>query len=224
VARLGVWTSGSISRVPSDDELVELEAWIESSANFVRNGGVLPRYASGPFDLELVPREKAEGRRLTSPGPTSDLLRRLLTTLKSKAEQMQAAGTEWLCVENYTGIFMFTEWGWSPMPRKIALLEDAVREAFPESPIAGVVICSGVSHFNGMVNDEVAETQAGSIGMRYTVQPWRAREALVIPLRPTAKCKPWRDLFGAEVDWLPWALEACCLPSLEAILAPPPDG
>lgn len=214
----GVWTAGAISSLPSDDECAELEAWIEASADFVRSGGALPRYADGPFDIELVRREDAQGKRLTSPGGTSDLLSRLLATLKSKEEQMQVTDTEWLCVENYTGIFMFTEWGWSPMPRKLSLLEEVVHGAFAEPAIAGVVICSGVSHFNGTVNEEHAETKSGAIGMRYAIEPRRAREALVIPLRDGASGEPWRSLFNAEPDWLPWALTECGLPALEEIL------
>jgi hypothetical protein len=216
--RLGVWAAGAISSVPSEAELVELEAWMERSASFIAGGGLLPRYAQGPFDLELVPFDKAQGKRLTAPGPTSDLLRRLLMTLESKASQMQVAGSEWLCVENYTGIFAFTNWGWSPMPEKLTVLEREILNHFPERPIAGVVICSGVSHFNGTVNEEYAETPHGSIGMRYAVQPWRAREMLVIPLERTTSAEPWRDLFTAEKDWLPWALAACDLPPLQGIL------
>jgi hypothetical protein len=174
---LGVWTAGAISSLPSNDECGELEAWIEASASFVRGGAVLPRYANGPFDIELVRREEAQGKRLTSPGGTSDLLARLLATLKSKEQQMQVTGTEWLCVENYTGIFMFTEWGWSPMPKKLSLLEGVVHSAFAEPAIAGVVICSGVSHFNGTVNEEHAETKSGAIGMRYPIEPASPRGA-----------------------------------------------
>src|SRR6202012_5964844 len=92
--RLDVWTAGSIFSVPSEAELAALEAWIDHSASFVVRGGSLPRYVQGPFDLELIARDRAQGKRLTAPGPSSDLLRRLLMTLKSKAAQMQAAGSE----------------------------------------------------------------------------------------------------------------------------------
>jgi hypothetical protein len=217
-SRLDVWTAGSISSVPSETELVALEAWIEHSASFVVRGGLLPRYTQGPFDLELIPLDKAQGKRLTAPGPSSDLLRRLLMALKSKVAQMQTAGSEWLCIENYTGIFAFTNWGWSAMPEKLAVLEGEILRALPEPTIAGVVICSGISHFNGAVNEEYAETPAGSIGMRYAVHPWRAREVLAIPLEHTRSAQLWRDLFAAEKDWLPWALAACDLPLLEEIL------
>lgn len=218
-SRLGVWTAGAIVAVPSEAELAELEAWIEESAGFVLSGGLLPRYSRGPFDVELLALSNAQGQRLKMPGPSSDLLRRLLMTMKSKAEQMSSAGTEWLCVENYTGIFAFTRWGYSAMPEKLAALEREVLRTFPESPIAGVVVCSGVSHFNGTVNEEYAETQSGSIGMRYAVEPWRAREMLAIPLGATSDCELWRELFKAEADWMAWALAACGLPCLEQILA-----
>jgi hypothetical protein len=217
-SRLGVWTAGSIAAVPSEAQLAEFEAWIEKSAGFVLGGGLLPRYSHGPFDVELIALGRAQGNPLNVPGPRSDLLRRLLMTLKSKAGQMRTAGTEWLCVENYTGIFAFTQWGCSAMPEKLAVLEDEILRTFPESPIAGVVVCSGVSHFNGTLNEEYAETPIGSIGMRYAVEPWRAREMLAIPLGRTRSAALWRSLFSEERDWLPWALAACGLPRLEEIL------
>jgi hypothetical protein len=221
--RLGVWTAGSIASLPSEAELAELEAWIEQSAAFVLSGGLLPRYSQGPFDIELIVLDQAQGNALKTPGPSSDLLRRLLMTMTSKAEQMSTAGTEWLCVENYTGIFAFTQWGWSAMPEKLAVLEREVLRTFPESPIAGVIVCSGLSHFNGTVNEEYAETPTGSIGMRYAVEPWRAREVLAIPLGATSGCALWRALFNAERDWVTWALDACELPTLEEILAMPSE-
>jgi hypothetical protein len=153
-----------------------------------------------------------------SPAGDGDLLARLLTAVRDKAKRMETAGTQCLCVENYTGIFAFTEWGWSPMPRKIALLEDAIRNALPERPIDGVVVCSGVSHFNGVVNEEIAETSTGSVGLRYAVTPWRAREALVVPIRDSDRTPIWREVFQAEAQWLPWALAECGLPPLEMIL------
>jgi hypothetical protein len=77
-----------------------------------------------------------------------------------------------------------------------------------------------VSHFNGTVQEEDRHTPTGAIGLRYPVVPWRAREAIIIPLRDTARpaAEQWRTVFGAERDWLPWALSEMGLPTLEEIL------
>jgi hypothetical protein len=220
-SRLGVWVTGELEDAPSDADLDEVVAWIEQCAGFVRRGGAVPRYTKAPFKLELIQMEDAHGRRLSSPVGEENLLPRLLNTLADKVQRMQKSGADWLCVENYTGIFAFTEWGLWPMPRKVAALEHEIGAAFPDKPIAGIVVCSGASHFNGTINEEAAETSTGAIGLRYAVAPWRAREALVIPLRDAGAAADWRQLFEAEHDWFAWALDEMGLPTFEEIMAQP---
>jgi hypothetical protein len=220
-SRLGVWVTGELEDAPSAGDVDEVVEWIEQCAGFVRRGGTLPRYTKAPFKLELIRMEDAQGRRLSSPVGEGNLLPRLLNTLADKVQRMEKSGADWLCVENYTGIFAFTEWGRWPMPRKLAALEHEISTAFPEKPIAGIVVCSGVSHFNGTVNAEASETATGAIGLRYAVAPWRAREALVIPLRDARAATDWGELFEAEHDWFPWALDEMGLPAFEDIMAHP---
>jgi hypothetical protein len=77
--------------------------------------------------------------------------------------------------------------------------------------------------FNGTVNQEAAETDTGSIGLRYPVLPWSAREAIVVPLRDRARdvTQHWRTLLEAERDWSAWALAEACLPTFDEIIEQP---
>ena len=100
------------------------------------------------------------------------------------------------------------------------MLEDAIRQGLRENSLGGVVLCSGVAHFNGTVEEEVHQASSGAVGLRYPVAPWRAREAIVVPLchaaRPAAH--QWRQPFGTERDWLTWALDEMSLPTIDAML------
>ncbi len=218
--RRGVWAHGEILLVPSDTALNDLANWISASAGLVLGGGVVRPYRQPGFNLELVPLDKAQGLRLTGPVGRENLLPRFVRSLYEKLPRMRNSGAEWLCVENFTGLFGLTEWGQLDMPRKVSMLESAIREGLPKETIGGIVACSGVAHFNGTVNEESAESPAGALGLRYPVFPWRAREVIVIPLQEGARpaAALWRTLFGAEHDWFAWALAGADLPTFEEIM------
>jgi hypothetical protein len=221
--RHDVWAHGEVSIVPSDAALNDVLNWIAASAGFIRGGGVVQPYRQPGFNLELVPLGRGQGLRLSGPAGRENLLPRFVRTLDDKLQRMQSSGAEWLCVENLTGLFGQTEWGQWDMPRKVSMLESAIRDGLTATTIGGIVACSGVAHFNGTVNEETAETPASSIGLRYPVFPWRAREAIIVPLHDEARpaAELWRTLFDAERDWFAWALEDAGLPTFEEIMAEP---
>jgi len=134
---------------------------------------------------------------------------------------MKASGAEWLCLESFTGMFILTEWGWMSMEEKVAALERVIGEAASSVPLSGVVLCSGVSHFDGTVEEERHETPTATIGIRYPVVPWRAREPIIIPLHEHARhtAHAWRMLFDSERDWLNWAMVELKLPSVDEMLS-----
>jgi hypothetical protein len=215
----GVWVHGRISAIPSDDVLNDITDWISRSAGSAQNGGIVQPYRQPGLDLELVAYDDAAGRRLSGPAGGENLLPRFVRTLSDKAECMSASGAEWLCVENITGLFQ-TEWGLMDMARKVATLESAIQTGLPSDTIGGVIACSSAGTFNGTVNEEASETDTGSIGLRYPILPWRAREAIVVPLRDSARdaTQHWRTLLDAERDWSAWALAEAGLPTFDEII------
>ena len=215
----GVWVHGRISAIPSDDVLNDITDWISRSAGSAQNGGIVQPYRQPGLDLELVAYDDAAGRRLSGPAGGENLLPRFVRTLSDKAERMSASGAEWLCVENITGLFQ-TEWGLMDMARKVATLESAIQAGLPSDTIGGVIACSSAGTFNGTVNEEASETDTGSIGLRYPILPWRAREAIVVPLRDSARdaTQHWRTLLDAERDWSAWALAEAGLPTFDEII------
>jgi hypothetical protein len=221
----GVWVHGRISAIPSDDALNDIIDWISRSAGVAKNGGIAQPYRQPSLDLELVAYDDAAGLRLSGPAGGENLLPRFVRTLSDKAERMSASGAEWLCVENITGLFGHTEWGLMDMASKVATLESAIQTGLPSDTIGGVIACSSAARFNGTVNEEATETDAGSIGLRYPVLPWRAREAIVVPLRDSARdaTQHWRTLLEAERDWSAWALSEAGLPTFNEIIEQPPN-
>lgn len=221
----GVWVYGRISSIPPDHLLSDIIDWISRSAGFARNGGIVQPYRQLGLDLELIASGDAAGRRLTGPAGGESLLLRFVRTLIDKAERMSASGAEWLCVENVTGLFGQTEWGLMDMTRKVSTLESAIHAGLPGDTIGGVIACSSAATFNGTVNEETAETGTGSIGLRYPILPWRAREAIAVPLRDSAKdtTQHWRALLEAERDWSAWALTEAGLPTLDEITQQPAE-
>jgi hypothetical protein len=219
-----VWVYGRISAIPSDDVLRDIIDWISRCAGFAQNGGTVQPYRQPGLDLELVASGDATGRRLTGPAAGENLFPRFVRTLTDKAKRMSASGAEWLCVENITGLFQ-TEWGLMEMARKVATLERAIHAGIPSNTIGGVIACSSAARFNGTVNEEVAETDTGSIGLRYPVLPWRAREAIVVPLRDSTRdaTQHWRALLESERHWSAWALAEAGLPTFSEIMEQPPD-
>jgi hypothetical protein len=215
----GVWVHGRISAIPSDDVLNDITDWISRSAGSAQNGGIVQPYRQPGLDLELVAYDDAAGRRLSGPAGGENLLPRFVRTLSDKAKRMSASGAEWLCVENITGLFQ-TEWGLMDMARKVATLESAIQAALPSDTIGGVIACSSAGTFNGTVNEEASETDTGSIGLRYPILPWRAREAIVVPLRDSARdaTQYWGTLLDAERDWSAWALAEVGLPTFDEII------
>ncbi len=106
------------------------------------------------------------------------------------------------------------------MARKVATLESAIQAGLPSDTIGGVIACSSAGTFNGTVNEEASETDTGSIGLRYPILPWRAREAIVVPLSDSARdtTQHWRTLLDAERDWSAWALAEAGLPTFDEII------
>jgi hypothetical protein len=182
-------------------------------------------YRQPGLDLELVASGDATGRRLTGPAGGENLLPRFVRTLSDKAERMSASGAEWLCVENITGLFGQTEWGLMDMTRKVTTLESAIHASLPSDTIGGIVACSSAATFNGTVNEEATERDSGSIGLRYPILPWRAREAIVVPLRDSGRdaTQHWRTLLEAERDWSAWALAEAGLPTFDEITEQPAE-
>lgn len=218
--RHGVWAHGEILLVPSDAALNDLVNWISASAGVVLGGGAVEPYTQPGFNLGLVPLGTALGLSLTGPAGRENLLPRFVRSLHDKLPRMRNSGAEWLCVENFTGLFGLTEWGQLDMPSKVSMLESAIREGLPDETIGGIIACSGVTHFNGTVNEESTVSPTGAIGLRYPVFPLRAREAIVIPLRNDARqvAALWRTLFDAERDWFAWALVGADLPTFKKIM------
>ncbi len=103
---------------------------------------------------------------------------------------------------------------------QVATLQSAIQASLPSDTIGGVIACSGAAMFNGTVNEEASETDTGSIGLRYPILPWRAREAIVLPLRDSARdaTRHWRALLEAERDWSAWALAEAGLPKFGEII------
>jgi hypothetical protein len=221
----GVWVHGRISAIPSEDVLSDIIDWISRSAGFAQNGGIVQPYRQPGLDLELVALGDATGRRLTGPAGGENLLPRFVRTLSDKAERMSASGAEWLCVENITGLFGQTEWGLMDMTRKVTTLESAIHASLPSDTIGGIVACSSAATFNGTVNEEATERDSGSIGLRYPILPWRAREAIVVPLRDSGRdaTQHWRTLLEAERDWSAWALAEAGLPTFDEITEQPAE-
>jgi hypothetical protein len=175
------------------------------SAAFVRNAGVLPAFTHGAMRLGLVPANQPDLPSITGPTEDENPLRRLARAIADKARRMHSSGAGWLRLDAINGVWALTEWGCSPMPVKIPLLESFVLELFEgEPPIDGVIVCSGAAFFNGTVNEEHIQLTNGAVGLRYSVPPMRAREVIIMPLRNWARSAvdDWVTLHEGEGRWL----------------------
>jgi len=172
--------------------------------------------------LELVPADQGDLPGLTGPTEDENLLRRLLRAIADKAHRMQSSGAGWLRLDAINGIWAMTEWGRSTMSVKVPMLVSFVLELFQgEPPIDGVIICSGAAFFNGTVNEEHMQLASHAVGLRYSVSPMRAREAIIVPLRDQARpaVGDWVALHRGEARWLEWALTAANLPREAELLS-----
>lgn len=213
-ARHDAWVEGRLGRLPTQQELDDIEHQVAEWAR-TRRGRSLWRAES--IDLRIVPRADATGR-LTSPPMGGDTLHRLAGALTQKAARMQQSGAQWLRILPLTGMFSQTEWATRPLQQKLEDLVLALNGTFGDERPAGVVVSSAASLYPGDVPEEYV-TSGDAMAVRCAVGPLRARETLVVPLRDDAAtaAADWLALAEAERDWLDWALARQALPPLADI-------
>jgi hypothetical protein len=211
-----LWLSGQIERTLAAGEIAVVEDWIASAAV------TLADLRLDGLTLQVVPRDNASGA-LRGPRVDDDLGPRMARKIVRKAQQMQRSGATWLRVVLLTGLWPMTKWGQAPLARKLETMATWLTDELGDTRPDGIVVSSAAALYPGRVIVETVRSEYG-IGVRRAIEPLRARETLVIPLRAegeqAADC--WLALADAESDYLDWALRDAGLPGAEDIFARTP--
>lgn len=197
----GLWVAGQMHRMPTEDEVRQIEGWIATSA---AAGGQLSGMEG--IELYLVPRDAAEGHGLRSSPITDRLLPRMVGAMGIKSHQMRGSGAAWLRVTALTGLWATTEWGLAALVDKLPSMAAALAHELGANVPDGVVLSSAAGRSNGQA-DEIVTSHDG-IAVRRAIAPGRGRETLILPFTDAGRehVALWLLLTNAESDWLDWAL------------------
>lgn len=206
--------AGEIPAPITDGELRALSERIDAAARLIAAGRA-PSAINAPAATLLVAKRDAgfdEGLRISM--PQTDLWRRLSGRLVAKAEQARRSRASWIRLDALDGLWLLTPWGQSPLGVKVPIMASAVRSALGDGDhLRGVLISDGAATVALQRGDETVEAD-GSMGLRRQLDRWRARQAIIVPLRgdSDADVELWISLYESEPDWLDWALDAASLP------------
>jgi hypothetical protein len=212
---------GGLDFIPTDRELDELLAGLDEVARQVSSDGEPRTFRNQAGVIEVVPDSRASEVTLRGPRQASNGWPRIASVLREKAAQALRTNATWLRVDVLDGLWQLTEWSRSGLAEKTERLSSAVSEVLVSSGLNGAILTSGAALVVDAVQEITFDVADGAIGLRRVVQPIRARETVIIPLRRDAKWQAgvWRDLYESEPDWLRWALAECGLPSLDEVTA-----
>jgi hypothetical protein len=177
------------------------------------------RHPAGIFNV--IPDAKATEVTLHGPRHTSNGWPRIASVLRAKADQASRTNATWLRIDVLDGLWQLTEWSTGGLAEKTERLAMAVTELLASSGLSGAILTSGAGLVLGEVEEVAFQTSEGAVGLRCPVAPMRVRESIIIPLRSGVDPEGavWRKLYESETDWIPWALMACGLPSLDEVTA-----
>jgi hypothetical protein len=157
----------------------------------------------------------------------TDLGRHLAGKLRGKAEQAAGVDGVWLRADVRSGLWQGTAWSSEALEVKAQQLAGLVESALEGcAAVAGVVLTSGPCAINGDVDGHDVTLRPGLHALRRALPVGRVRETVVVALTEHAVggADLWRDLYSAEAQWLPTALDAAGLPPLDAIFATAPPS
>jgi len=220
-ANHGVVFGGGLDFVPAGSELEELLAGLDDSARQVASDGETRTFRHRAGSIDVIPDSRASEATLRGPRQASNGWPRIASVLRDKAAQAERTNATWLRVDVLDGLWQLTEWSRGGMAEKTERLSGAVTEVLASSGLSGAIFTSGAGLVVGSVEEMTFYAADGALGQRRLVPPMRARETIIVPLRPDAQSQAsmWRDLYESEPDWLPWALSECGLPSLDEVTA-----
>jgi hypothetical protein len=210
------WIGGRLGRCLLDHELEDLR---DRVARWAEGSRAAEEWTADSVELIIERRDVAK-TKLASPAVRDELWPRMADAIRAKAVRMADSGSSWLRMIPLTGLWVFTEWAREPLEVKLQAAASALAATLGSAAPSGVVLSSAAALYPGDVNEERAQ-YGPAVAVRCAVRPLRARETMVIPLRPEAidAVRDWVALADAETDWLEWALAGAGLPSLEELLA-----
>lgn len=146
--------------------------------------------------------------------------RRLPSRVSQKVGQAGKSAATWLRIDLMDNQWQLADWWSAPLAVKALRIKAMVRPGLqPSHPFDGAVVTSGLLVGQGQFADQEITLVDGTIGLKRLVAPLRVRESVMIPLTEKGRSEllGWRDMYGAEQQWLPEALAELALPSLEKI-------
>lgn len=189
-------------QLPMDEGPMEITGW--ASTLRVDRGG------RGP------------GRALRAAPRRTDLGRHLAGKISSKADQVGAEDSVWLRVDARNHIWQHTHLYRASLEQKLEQLGDYALALAGQRPgVAGVVLSSGICDLWGELEETRVAGADGRVALARVLPLRRARETLIVPCseRGLSEVGLWQEIYWQEATWLPGALAAMSLPTLDEIFA-----
>jgi hypothetical protein len=171
----------------SDPNRDELEAWlgeVDMTAAAVASDGTARTVKSPVADARIHHTGDEVPSSFNGPDIAGSPFARILDRLNDKHQQV-ASGPDgvWLRVDLLDGVWQFSPWAYSPLPEKLAAMDDQLRQQFVDAAgLAGFVVSTGAASAYGSVEEESVQIASGSVGLRRKLYPLRGRETLIIPM------------------------------------------
>jgi hypothetical protein len=139
-----------------------------------------------------------------------DHWRRLHERLEKKSRRAMESGAEWLRVDLLDFLWQLGPLAQMSLSQRLAELSKRVFEWLrPFSHIHGLVLTDGAWMVTVNTPNETQRDAHGCIAMHRRLDPFRARETLIVPLTDKAleESGHWFALYDSEPRWMKWALD-----------------
>jgi hypothetical protein len=226
-----VHISGSLGNPLSPEDGNQWLQEIEAAARSVAQNGIIRLVFNQAGGKLEIAREQMTSETIHLEGApvTEDGWGRLVARLNDKARQAKDAGPVWVRLEEFSGLWHFTQLQSMTLEEKLDVLVPALQRELAIFPdLAGVILAPAVL-WAGNVPQEGFDSRierSGGFALRTPIPGHRVRESVIVTQAGQAHedARIFADWYEQEATWLDWALEQLGHPPFQTLVQDGPEG
>jgi hypothetical protein len=206
----GVAIGGEIACVLDSDIVSSIAQELTARARFVAAGGISPAIQLAGVNLHVRIPGNPDDESLSIAIPMEDHWRRLRERLQEKSRRAAQSGAQWLRFDSLDFLWQLGPLAQMSLSQRLTELSDRVVEWLrPFGHIRGLVLTDGAWMLTVNTPDETHQDARRGLAMKRRLDPFRARETLIVPLFDEAleEARHWYAFYDDESSWMKWALD-----------------